>query len=302
MSRRVAFPFLTLPDEVIRFSGWMIGDPGQPLQVAGDLLEDWDYARDLEVASTLEIDWASAAEALAFSLQDIRLNVALVVGTGAGQLPRRQYRHFQRVLDASEAALNITTTVPGRCLSGRLRLMLQITLAAPVNAGGVLSPKIRGSRLWQNFKDILIEDGGDSRFPIEAVSFSDVFRGRPQEYSPWYLHWRPGSVRADFSGTVRLYVNSDFQETASRFVAGDGPTLQAVMGDVISQMIESILDEKDIDEINACEEGSVGQQIRKWLDVAFPGQELGSINSLRTSNPGAFRAAILASTDRGSDQ
>lgn len=300
MSRSIAFPFLVLPDEAIKLDQWMIGDPNQPLEPAADIFEHWDYARDLEVTSALEVNWECVSEALAFPVEDIRLRVSLIAGTGTGVLPRQQHRVFQRTLDASTGKVEVAAIIPGHKLSGRLKLTLQVTLEAPLHSGSDLSPKIRGARLWQNVHDILLEDGGDSRFPIEVVSFSEVFKGRPQENSPWYLHWRRSSVRADFSGTVRLYVNSDFQESTSRVVAGDELTLQAIMGDVISQMIESALDEKDADDLSDAEEGSVGRQIVKWLDAAFPGQELNSIESLRKSNPGAFRAAILASSNMGS--
>lgn len=299
MRRSIAFPFLVLPDEAIKLDGWMIGDPNQPLEAAGDILENWDYARDLEISSSLAIDWEYAAKAIELPTRDISLRVALFAGTGAGVFPRKQFLIFQKTLNSNTGSIEISEVIPGYKLSSRLRLMLLITLESPLNAGSLLSPKMRGSRLWQDVHDILIEDGGGSRFPIEVVSFSEIFKSRPQENSPWYLHWRPGSLRADFSGTVRLYVNSDFRETSSRFVAGDGPTLQAIIGDVISQMIESVLDEKDADELKDAEEGSVGRQIVKWLDAAFPGQELGSISSLKDSSPGAFRAAILASSEMG---
>ncbi|WP_206309043.1 hypothetical protein, partial [Streptomyces sp. A1136] len=181
-------------------------------------------------------------------------------------------------------------------------LELQISLLAPLNAESKLSPKVRGARLWQKRLDILIEDGGDSRFPIEAVNFNELFKGKLQQYSPWYLHWQRGSMRSDFSGTVRLYVNTEFSEISERFTNGDRATLQAIMGDVVSQMIESYLDEDSSDDLSECDVGSVGSQIRKWLDLAFPGKTIGNIATLKNHNPGEFRACILASTDIGASE
>lgn len=297
MNRGVAFPFLVLPDEVIRFGGWMIGDPGQPLQPAGLLLENWDYTRDLEIRVSVSIDWGAAASALKLPLDDLHFKLVLVAGTGKGSLPRRQDRLVARVVDKESSETQLVGIVRGNELSGRLFLCLRVTLEVGGN-GDFLSPKFRDSRLWESRCDVLLEDGGDSRFPVETASFSQVFHGRPQEHSPWFLLWQPSQLHADFAANVRLYVNSDFATVLQRFADGDKATLQAVMGDVMSQMIGAALDRDDLAELlDECEEGSVGRQVRKWLDLAFPGQELATVRAQQSQNPGAFRAAILAASE-----
>ena len=300
MNTRVAFPFLVLPDEAVQIERWMIGDPGEPLKDVANILENWDYARDLEVDSVVSIDWELCAEALQFPIDQLQLRVALIAGTGTGNLPRRQNRLCEKVIDPTSLEVRLTSVITGHTLSGRLRLSLQISLEGPADAGSALSPKVRGARLWQSHIDILIEDGGDSRFPVETVSFLHCFKGKPQEAAPWYLHWQPNALQADFSGSVRLYVNSDRQEIAARFVKGDEPTLQAMLGDVVSQMTASVLDQDECtDALAECEEGSVGQQVKGWLDLAFPGQDVLSIRAMKNRFPGRFRAAILAASDMG---
>jgi hypothetical protein len=301
LNTRIAFPFLVLPEDAVRIEGWMIGDPGTPLHPAHSVLENWDYARDLEVANSFSIDWAAAAEALQLPKDVLRLKVSLIAGTGTGTLPRRQDRLDEVVVDHAAENFVVKGIVPGRTLSGRLRVSLLVTLDAPEKGGTVLSPRDRGARLWQLHHDILIEDGGDSRFPIETASFSRIFSSRPHEQAPWYLHWRPGALQGDFSAGIRLYLNSDHPEWLARVVSGDGPTLQAIMGDVMSQMVESALREtSSADDIVSCDEGSIGQQIRQWLETAFPGQEVASVTALLDRDPGAFRAALLAAADLGS--
>ena len=59
---RVAFPFLVLPDEVIDFSGWMIGPPGEPLSPATEILENWDYEQDIQVNIHVQVDFPEAAK------------------------------------------------------------------------------------------------------------------------------------------------------------------------------------------------------------------------------------------------
>lgn len=301
MNTRIAFPFLVLSDDVIRSEGWMIGDPGTPLQPAAGVLENWDYARDLEVANAVSIDWAATAEALQLPEDELRLRVSLIVGTGAGTLPRRQDRLHEVIVDHTTNKVLVGGTLSGRTLSGRLRVSLLVTLDAPEKRGTVLSPQDRGAKLWQAHYDILIEDGGDSRFPIETASFSTIFSGRPHEHAPWYLHWQPGALQRDFSAGIRLYVNSDHPEWLGRVLSGDRLSLQAMMGDVMSQMVESALREASgADDLFGCDEGSIGQQIRQWLDTAFPGQEVASVKALMERDPGAFRASLLATSDMGS--
>jgi len=301
--RSIALPFLVLPNEIVDFKGWMIGDPGQPLLPAEDTLEGWDYERDVEVCAEVAVDFLAAAEALGLPHEDLRLSAVLVVGTGAGTLPKRLERVATAFICHASPAASVSGVLPGHDLSGRILLELRILLDAPLDQGPVLSPKHKGSRLWQTRKDILIEDGGDSRFPVELVSFSDSFNGFPEQYAPWCIRWKPDALHADFGGSVRLYINSDEKIIAERFASGDSSTLQAILGDVMSQMISSLLDQEDPEEeLSNCEDGSVGHQIHAWMDMAFPGQPLGSIRSLREQFPWRFRAAILAAANPGSGE
>ena len=300
MNPRVAFPFLVLPNDAVRVDHLMIGDPGQPLQPVEDLLQHWDYARDLEVRAGLEIDFAAAADALEIPADRLELRLALVAGTGKGFMPRRVDTIAECVVNSEAGKTCLVGTVPGGRLSGRLKLSVMIALGTAVDCGSPLSPRVRGARLWQLDRDILIEDGGDSRFPVEAVSFAEVFAGKPHASAPWFLFWRAGDLEGDFSACVRLYVNSDQSALLDRFAEGDGPTLQAMLGDAISQMLDSAMALDDAEEVlDECEEGSVGRQIRRWLDHAFPAMRLDEVRTLRARRPGAYRAAILAAAEMG---
>ncbi len=303
MTRNIAMPFLTLSDEVVGFKGWKIGDPDQPLRPASDMLEAWDYARDLEIMADLELDFQAAAQALALPPEELKLAIVIKAGTGAGTLPRRVDRLATRVIGSDASEISIPARIRSANLSGRLRLEATILLEAPTMQGNALSPRFKGARLWSTKKDILLEGGGDSRFPIELLSFSQAFRGQPHEDAPWYLHWRPGQLDADFGGSVRLYVNSDDEAIAQRFVEGDSPTLQAMLGDVLSQMVAASVSMPECEEIlENAEEGTVGQQVRNWMDIAFPNQSTAVIRGALDMTPGRFHAALLAAADiRGAE-
>lgn len=302
MNKRIAFPFLALSDRAVGFQGWMVGDPGEPLQPTPDILEAWDYERDLEIRTRFEIDLDAVETELGIPRKQIGLAIALNVGTGAGSLPRRLMRAAVELVDEDGKA-EVSATLYGARLSGRLRLECSILLEkVPETPASPLAPTELGARLWNTRKDVLLEDGGDSRFPIEMLSFSSAFSGQPQQDAPWFVNWRPGQLEADFGGSVRVYVNSDDETLAARFADGDPLSLQAILGDVMSQMVESVLDDTEAgDLLDTCPEGSVGQQVRNWLDFAFPGQTVTSVRTLKEVAPGRFRAAILAAARLGEE-
>jgi len=298
--RGTAFPFLVIPDEAVSLGTWMIGDPGQPLLPAGETLDGWDYERDLEVAVDVAIDFETAGTALQISPEDLRLAVFLRAGTGSGTIPRRMDLLSADRLDQARSAANLSGTLTSSQLSGRLLLDLTIVLEMVPASRGAISPGWRGARLWDSRKDILLEDGGDSRFPIELLGFSKAFAGQPHAYAPWHLDWQSGDFHADFGAAVRVYVNSDIPDIRDRFVIGDALTLQAILGDVMSQMIGLALDHEDCaDLLSECASNSVGHQIRNWMDLAFPGQPIEAIRAGRDHAPGRFRSTILAAAEMG---
>lgn len=290
-----ALPFRVLTDEAVSGNELLIGPAGAPLIPAADFLHGWDYAQALDVLARATVDMRKAAEFLEMPESELRLCAILHAGTGAGSLPRRTWEVARSELSGHDGSISLSGSVEGRQLSGRLWLDLQILLASAPASGNPLSPSLPGSRLWSSHQDVLLEDGGDSRFPIELASFSRAFAGQLHAGAPWYVDWTPSALEADFGGSVRVYINSDLQVTSERFIAGDPPTLQAVVADVMTQMISTTLpDESSEQLLEHCGEGSVGHQIRFWLESAFPGQSRESILSLMRDRPSVYTATLLA--------
>src|SRR5690606_8695704 len=158
-----------------------------------------------------------------------------------------------------------------------------------------LSPRKPGSRLWQCHHDILIENGSDARFPVDMVSFSKTFSGKPYATAPWYLDWRPGALDADFGGSVRSYLHSDIDSFRQRFIEGDPAMRQAILADVMIQIVGVTLRQDDCDNLlDTYGDGSVGQQVSHWLGLAFRGLPIPSIARMMAERPSEFHASILA--------
>jgi hypothetical protein len=301
MSATFALPFLSLPDEAVTVERWMIGQTGGALLPMKPIFNEWDYAADVELCSSISIDMSAAAEMLAIPEDELRLAVVLKVGTGRGRFPRIVEPVSSRLVDtATDQPMELQAIMPGNRLSGRLYARIDVLLATPAKNASILSPTRIGSRLWSDEFSVELEDGGDNRFPIEVLSFSETFPGHGHVTAPWYLSWRPGGLAADFGGSIRLYVNSDHAELAERVVDGDTLTLQAILGDVMVQMVGAALDAEDLaEQLDCSEEGSVGAQISGWLDLAFPGRELSEVRNIRRNLPGHFHASIHAAAELG---
>jgi hypothetical protein len=301
MTATFALPFLSLSDEAVTLGRWIIGQTGSHLLPMKPILDEWDYAADVEVRGSISIDMTVAAKMLAIPEEELKLAVVLKIGTGRGRFPRIVERVSSQLFDAAtDQPMELHAIVPGNTLSGRLHARIDVLLATPGENASILSPTRIGSRLWSDEFSVELEDGGDNRFPIEVVSFSETFPSHRHVTAPWYLSWRPGGLAADFGGSIRLYVNSDHAELAERVVDGDTLTLQTILGDVMVQMVGATLDAEDLaEQLDGCEEGSVGAQIAGWLDLAFPGRELSEVRNIRRSLPGHFHASIHAAAELG---
>ncbi|WP_246053524.1 hypothetical protein [Paracoccus hibiscisoli] len=265
------------------------------------MIENWDYARDLQLRTSLTFDLRAAARSLQIDVGELKLAIIVKIGSGLGRFPRRMDRVLRIDVDNRRPApRELKVILPGQSLGGRLYVRTEVLLAERPSAHSPLSPNLPGARLWINIAEAALEDGGDTRFPMEIVSFSKAFKSWPHEHAPWYLSFRGTSFHGDFSGTVRLYVNADHAAFAQRVIDGDPHVLQAMLGDVMVQLANMALDQEDFSEtVATCEDGSVGRQIIGWLATAFPSQALNAIRSIRNTRPGSFHAALHAAAEIG---
>lgn len=299
--KRIALPFLTLSDEAVTLDEWSIGEPDQPRFPMEEIHENWDYEKDLEISVVMAVDFGMAERELALVGKTLELTAVLMVGTGAGTVCRSVHRACAVLLNRSNNRTRLIARLSGHQLSSQLHLDARILFERSATADSPLAPSIKGSKLWAQDRRVLLEDGGGSRFPIELTSFSETFQGRAEQNAPWYVHWDPSNLHADFGGNVRLYINADNAEITERFVAGDRLLLQAIVSDVMIQMIIAGLDNEE-EGLSSYEEGSIGQQVRVWIEEAFRGHTVESVRVLRRNIPGRFHASILAIAELGREE
>lgn len=300
MSRNVAFPFLTLPDRAVETGDWMIGNAGEPLFPCESMLDFWDYDRDLDVGLGLVIDLPAVSEALDLGHSELNLLALLKIGTGRGTQPRAIPHTVSVPVDRSAERTWLAATLDSSRLSSRLWLEASLVLAAEPARAGRLSPRQPGSRLWSSSFNILLEDGGDARLPMETVSFSKVFAGKSHEDALWYLDWRQHAWDLDFGGNIRLYLNRDRETFMQEVLAGEPFHLHMIMSDVMNQLVSAYI-RSDVSEFpHDHPDGSLAKQAWDWLSLAFPGVSVDAIRTLLQDKPGEFHAALASAAEIGS--
>lgn len=292
----VAFPFLTLPDGMVAVTPWSRVDTNGDADELGDHLAGWDYAVDLDLQRRVTLNRAFNRDVLGIEPDELKLELVVRIGTGPGTMPRRLATIFREPL-LPDVPVPVDCTILGRGLSQRLVLETTIVLAAEAPTINRFAPVLPGAILWRDRVDLALE-GQAPRFPMEIVSFSERFSGRPERSAPWLLHWLPGQLHRDFGGAVRLYLNHDHAVFMERFTAADPLTLQITLADVITQILSFAIAQDDLEELLAdAEATSVAGHIATWLDLAFQGLDLANVRKLHDYEPGRFHASILAMAD-----
>lgn len=299
MKRRVAFPFLTLSDAAVDAAPWSCSLNGGDWGQVGDFLPDWDAASTIRLRRTVRLDPQIATSDLGLVPEDLRLSLQVRIGTGAGRLPRLILLRNSRELTKNRLQGDFDVEVTGEDLSLVLEIQTQVLLAGSLNVGSPLSPKRIGSRLWSDTTRVRLE-GEEPRFPIEVIDMHTLLGSTIPASTPWYFHWSPLDWSRDFHGATRLYLNKDQSDIIERIEQLDGPTIQALLADVMSQICGRLLTDVEADEIMAgSDPGSLGAQATAWLQMAWPGKDAAFVRSVLESYPSKFRAAFLAIADLG---
>lgn len=296
----IAMPFLTIPDDVVKATPWLITFAGEKIEKP-EFLTGWDYAANLEVERSIDLNIKQICEILRISEMTLELELVTLWGTGGANKPATvEFIGRETILAReSKAPLVIRGTLNGNRLSRQLFLDTAIVLkTVPPGASGI-TPHINSARLWRDNYKVRLE-GEVNRFPIQTASLSASFgENHPAGRALWYLEQNPSMPELPLHGTVRLHLNDDHPEFVRSISKGDSILLQAVMADVISQMMEPVLLSEDLtDRAFACDEKeSVGYQIAYWINDIFGSPEE-ALQELRTE-PSRFRTMINAFAETG---
>lgn len=74
------------------------------------------------------------------------------------------------------------------------------------------------------------------------------------------------------------------------------------MADAIGQMTDTVLSDRELwEDLHEQTSGTVGYQIGRWIELAFPGLAFGAVVQMKRDQPGRYRAAILSAAEFAGD-
>lgn len=284
--QRVAFPFLTLPPEVVQAGRWYFRINTEEEKLLGDSIEGWDYNSRLCFLRQVRLDLAQAGEALQIKPDVLQLGVLVRAGTGGtGQLPRVVVASTVAEVPRDAGTIHLQLELDGTALSKVLHLYTDVVLLRETAGTSALSPKDRGDRVWSDSHRVWLE-GVLPRFPVEESPLDD-------DYAPWQLFWIPGDWHRDFHGAVRICLNSRRPDVIRKVTEQDPLTLQSLLADAVSQVLECFLSEDDAEFIaKECAEGTLGHQVSRWISKLFPKGGIRDARQMLRIDPGRFRKLI----------
>lgn len=242
MSRQRIYPHRTAAEGSVEFGSWWYRRGGELIALP-ELLEDWDYATEVEVGIDLTLNEELLLASTGLDgLEDFA--VALLV-----DCPEAQERVTARVglLDEQgKHRASLSLVIPPRKLAGTAYLSAHLVLADDLASKKVGRASRKSSRLASSDPHRLILEGNAARFPVEAASFAST--GRPPV--PWLLHIASSDIRASFLGNVRLFVNTDHPAGAMLLDTERVSVIQPfVFSEVIRLLVAEVASKYNIEEI-----------------------------------------------------
>ena len=290
MTSTVAFPYRTIPPELIKLGGWQRFDRQGAAATIDDCIPNWDYDSHIDFGRSIELQPNAIIKNL--EINDPKVNMSLIVTAETGPTSYRKTVFRTNVPQYPTWQHNIRFSIDSSQLAQRLSLATAIVLAGDVKGAGPITPSRHGSRLYRDSYVIQLE-GSLGRFPMEMLDFR---KGLPFLQAPealWYLDWDPSRPESHFLGTVLLYVNSGHPEVSNLIQAAEPTILSILRCDVIRTMCQTMLQNDEfISDYSDYETESVGGQVREWLLHAFGDENPAMLSTKLENSPSRFESRL----------
>ncbi len=286
------YSYLRINPRHVTATAWSQIDAG----VERDLpphFESWEHSVDLHLLRRIRVDFDAIASDLALDPETLTLEVSVTAATGGLRGDRRRELFWQNTVDRSATEVTPEFVLLGEGLSQAVSLRTMFLLRSPLGAGSALSPKFSGQRLWEDWRLTTLEPVGP-RFRIDPVSFITEFPDAPTAL--WRLEWSPEDPARDFTGSVRLLINSDNADFVRAFSGNDEIVTRLVMTDIISQITRGVLANPAFSP-ETDEPTSIGAAVSGWIERAFPGQSTETVSEMMARDPARFEAALAGLVD-----
>ncbi len=292
MNASVAYPFLRISPENINASQWLMSLDATAESALGNRIDKWDYLSKLTLSRSVSVDLEGVARDLGIDTSRLRIAVLTTLGTGGARGDRLKRIVSRCQISAEDQVAHISIEPLGLELSQAVKLVTEVILDAP-GAGGRLSPKQRGMRLWSDTQTAYVEPDS-ARFPVETSSFSKLFKDQ-MPGALYYLSLAAVDWEQDFGNAARLYLNSEEIDFCARFSAGDETVLRLVMSAIVNQLVRrAIADESFLLDDRSSLPTSINGIVRSWIQQAFPNQSIETVRTMSVHNTARFEAALAS--------
>jgi hypothetical protein len=286
MRNEIAFPFFTATAADVRMAPWLFSTSAG---VSGPLepeLPGWDYAVDLTLVTTADIDVAAVRERCELGAD---AHVELVITCSS---PPARFRRvcFRAELNRSENQVIAveTAVIKGSELAERLEIESELVLVQGAARSSPFAPALAGSRLFAEKRSISLEGVG-SKFPIDAVDFRERFGSD----GAWYLSWEREDLERMFMSGVQLLVNSRWPRLAALSPATDPELFRILAADISRQLISGALEDDDfVSHSDRYGDGTVGQVIHRLIRACFPNKTMADVRAMYKSRRSVFERTI----------
>lgn len=290
MSRPLSLGYLTPPEDAIASTPWMVTPVGSSAIADPEVLENWQYATDLDVEKTVSVDLPKVLDSIGLGPDD-ELRILLVASTSKTGIQRSS-----EVLPLQNGENSLGLRLVGSDCGGAARLRILITSGAVSNTSR-LAPRRAGSVLWSEEWRVFLE-GDQSRFPTEIVSFAN--HPSAPAGAAWALEVDTSDLAAPAPGCVRLLLNSDHPVYSRLTSEPTSPeavrTREFMRFDTARQLVSAAMTSEEFgpDEF---EEGSLGAILRARLANYFgeDGDEVEPLRARWQASPWEIDAELQAS-------
>ena len=198
---------------------------------------------------------------------------------------------------SEEQEISVLVQLESANLGEKLELTTIILLVNPGSSSSLLAPSRRWSVLWNDVRLIRLERE-QSLFPIVPLPFITYPHLDPGAL--WLLDWTPSEVPLDvqFTAAVRVLLNSDHPAypvlIGEKEDLGAGPHFlrTALRHGVASELAAAVLLRAEELHSTEFQTGSIGDVLKKRMEVSFPGLDVKQIADLAQNNPHRFHTRI----------